>query len=704
MIFNDKISPNFQFDDENDEKYPLFDSQNLGLDMDNDGIIDMSNPDDHPDWAKEIHDKHGMTFGQPNRTLASYDSGKTITDESDSNVQEPETKKPDLIESFNKLKELRSNRTPAIQNNRSPAINPIDNSSVIPGMSVKEANDLFIKSGLKTNLDVQKETLQNQLDDMRNDPMHFRMGKDARGFDVEEHSSQYDDITRRIKELDQIRTTVGKSGDLLRISPEYDSLRKIEDALQENTKKWGAEWNKERSDLMVKKAQEINRLKSLLQPKTDKDILLPTITVNPEDESNSSRLQNNIQKDIFDQVSPGDKISAFSRGAKAVTTEMPSKQQVAAQKQKQIKAEHDEEDSFKAESEKNAEEEFNANKRKEWEEKSEATKENLKAIQGDVGNLRILQMLMEGASEIGAGITGAVSGFKVEPVKSKMFEQLAQQKEQNWKDRVSIEQDDANSVYSNSLRDFAKPFAKKIGLNPASLENMSGKQIGMVLPQIKDMYDAQVKADAYKLQRQESRADRAQRQAELNEYKQRKLEADLENRANRRFDVNTKDEVSRIQGSDRALDVVESIRSGKLKGASNIREQLNNEVSQLLMPAGMRPSVTGLTRTQIDTFYGRFKDLVGKIKGGPTDTIPAAYIDQIEKEIRLLQSAYRKALGEKVQSLKQGSRDPFVQGIYEDRASTYLPEQQAAYSPGSVVNIKGKLYRVGPDGNNLEEL
>lgn len=328
----------------------------------------------------------------------------------------------------------------------------------------------------------------------------------------------------------------------------------------------------------------------------------------------------------------------------------------------------------KAQIEKDAEEKF----RKEDEQKAqetEATKDAVRGMQGEANMLRLMQSITDSASQLGAGIAGAMSGYNVTPVKSKFFGDRAEQIGKDYLQRVAVEKDDPNSQYTKSFRKFAKPLAQQAGYDPKIIDDMVGSQINALLPGIQDKYEAELRIKAAEIARRESRADRQQRQKEIDFYKEQSLNQRKEEKANARFDRFTKDEVARIQGAERPLEVIQKIRVGDIKGAQNIREQLNAEVSALLMPAGMRPSVSGLNRTQIDTYYGRLKDLVGKIKGGPEDSIPAAYLDQIEKEVVLLQNAYRNALKDKVSSMKKGTSDEYVKSIFEGRASDFLSNE-----------------------------
>jgi len=72
MIFDDKSSPNFNFDDPS-SFYNLI-GKNQVDDMDNmDDMIDMSNPDNHPSWAKEVNEKYAGNRSPASLGLLSED-------------------------------------------------------------------------------------------------------------------------------------------------------------------------------------------------------------------------------------------------------------------------------------------------------------------------------------------------------------------------------------------------------------------------------------------------------------------------------------------------------------------------------------------------------------------------------------------------------------------------------------------------------
>jgi hypothetical protein len=140
---------------------------------------------------------------------------------------------------------------------------------------------------------------------------------------------------------------------------------------------------------------------------------------------------------------------------------------------------------------------------------SQNTVEKLKQIQDEAKNLRALNMLVQGAEQAGRGIAGAMSGFEVKggtPFTG--LQEEAEKMESEFKAQTDKEMEDPGSQYSASLRNVARPVLDKMKVDPTLIDNMSGAQITKILPQLKDMYDAQVRADYVKEKSDTAREDK----------------------------------------------------------------------------------------------------------------------------------------------------------------------------------------------------
>lgn len=595
MIF-DKNNPNFSSDDPL-EMLRLAKNADPGYtDFQTDDMIDMSNPDDHPDWAKEVHEKHGVTFGN-NQPLE----------------EEPKNS-PNIPELFNKLTALKT------QPSRSPA--SLSNGGIF---SDDEMADMAKPSKYK---DPRTQKIEEEIESQEALLSSYR----KQGIN---DSTQIVPIVNKIGQLkkDLLNPEMGKPA-----SPNIHQYDKQIDDLKDLT---GGEPTKDLNDLRAKKQFLMSEQRNSLFP-------LSTFEQGIQTGPNASFLPEGY-------TSQDNQPTKGTQPAPAPTNKPAASKDHFSEVRKQAETDFDQQ-----------------NGAPDTTEPSENTREALANVQSQANNYRRLQLLLEGSSELGSGIAGAISGYKVEPTKSKTFENLAGQVEKDWKDRVEVEQDDPNSSYSKGFRQYAKPFLKKIGFKEDALDKMSGKQIAFISKDLKDAYDTKVKSDYYRENAAATRADRSLRQQELDLSKKRMADMRVETAVNRRFDNFTKDEIARIQGSDRAQKLIDEIKSNKLIASSNVRNLLTREVAQLAMPAGLRASVGAQKATEIDTAYGRVQDLIGKIAGHPRDSIPAAYVSQLEREIQVLKDKYKTGLQQKVNSLKKGTKDPYAQEIIEGRASEFL--------------------------------
>ncbi len=150
------------------------------------------------------------------------------------------------------------------------------------------------------------------------------------------------------------------------------------------------------------------------------------------------------------------------------------------------------------------------------------TVRDLASVQDTANKLRFLNTLQQSFDKIGGGIAGAMGGVVVKP--GDKFTALSEQAdalESQYKERAAKEADDPESQYSASLRNFAKPVLARMGIADADklIDGMSGNQIAKILPQIKDMYEVEVRSKILK-QQTDFRRKGQQDLADLRTYNQ----------------------------------------------------------------------------------------------------------------------------------------------------------------------------------------
>jgi len=570
MDFNDNESPQFDFGDPR-EFYKL--AGNRDLLTENEDLLDMSDPNSHPDWAKEINSKYGFfTEAQP-KLLAG-----NISPDADVSPNVPKIR--DIPKLYQELVDLKSNRQPASK----PPIEEVSKPTPSPTPATKPTpGDPYESPKFKGGL---RESVKS-----------------------------------------------GISKDLLQ---EGDILR----------------------DNLV-----IDRSKDVLSP-------YYKAPVNPLGLD---------YKDTFNMVQPGDKLPPGKTVKAApepywVASPSLGPDALVNINDPSVKAIIPKEETEKAK-------EFFPEGKYKTPEKKESSLEDL---QKKMGNLKLLQLLMEGSSELGAGISGAMSGYDVKPIKTSLFDDLSKQAEEDWSKRIKFQTLDPTSKRSGAMRELVKEQAKKIDPN-ANI----GLYDAMSEDQLKDAMDRLEKIEAIQ-ERGEQRKDEMKIRSESNNIQRGLLKLEekrmhdniIENRVAGKVINDTKDEVARIQGADRAQAFIDGIKGNKLIASSNVRNLLTREVAQLAMPAGLRASVSAQQATEINTLYGKIQDTVGKIVGHPQDSIPEGYLNQLETEISMIKQKYMVALQQKGRAMENMYSDPVAKQAVKNRIGSFVPyESEDSYSP-----------------------
>lgn len=579
MDFNDNESPQFDFGDPR-ELYKLSGNKDL---LDESELIDMTDPNSHPDWAKEINSKYGI-FEQPKPKLLAGN----ISPDGDVTPNVPKIK--DIPKLYQQLVDLKTNRQPAskppVEEVSTPTPSPTPKPMPTPGDPFKSPR--------------------------------FR-----------------DDVNKQMEE------------DLLQVAKEGDFL--IGNKL-------------------------IDRSANVLDP----NYKSPT---NP---------LGFTFKDLFNKFAPGDNlppdktvkaapelypVAAPELGEKAtININSPMVKGIIPEKDLEKAKELFPEGKFKAPKEDSLEEDSPSN------------------LQKQMGNLKLLQLLMEGSSELGAGISGARSGYNVKPIKTSLFDDLSKQAEEDWTRRVKFQPLDPSSKRSGAMRELVKEQAKKIDSNAnlSLYDNMSEDQLKEAMNRLEKIEAIQ--------ERGEQRKDEMKIRSESNNIQRGLLKLEekrmhdniIENRVTGKVLADTKDEVSRIQGADRAQAFIDGIRQNKLIASSNVRNLLTREVAQLAMPAGLRASVSAQQATEINTLYGKIQDTVGKIVGHPQDSIPEGYLNQLETEISMIKQKYIMGLQQKGRAMENMYSDPVAKQAIRNRISSFVPyENKNSYS--------SPQFELGPD-------
>lgn len=189
-------------------------------------------------------------------------------------------------------------------------------------------------------------------------------------------------------------------------------------------------------------------------------------------------------------------------------------------------------------------------------------------------------------------------------------------------------------------------------------------------------------------------------------------------------------ETTKLNASRSAQTLIDAVKKGEIKGSKNIRNQLTTIMSTIEM--GGPGAVADRQAMGVDNLYTKAKDALAFIDSHPNDSIPAQYLDQLEIESHALgdraAANYSNLSKSKLSGADLSGGDPSIDPgqihrLATQRKNTFLqsngydPEtalpmnrkeitspKKGAGSPGGLVRVRGKLFRIGQDGDSLEEV
>lgn len=161
----------------------------------------------------------------------------------------------------------------------------------------------------------------------------------------------------------------------------------------------------------------------------------------------------------------------------------------------------------------------------------------------------------------------------------------------------------------------------------------------------------------------------------------RQLNQRIESQTNNQVKTETSDYVRNLDQANRTQDIFKDIRSGKYKSSSNIAGALQSDISALLTGA-KQTAVYDRTHAEIRAAEKTFNEILSFAQSRPRDTIPPAYLSQLEEEVETLKSAVIKNYQRKVKELESGTSNQAKKDIINNRFKTQLTE--LGYDPKSL--------------------
>lgn len=336
---------------------------------------------------------------------------------------------------------------------------------------------------------------------------------------------------------------------------------------------------------------------------------------------------------------------------------------------------------------------------------TENTVENLRKAQTEAARLKNFEDLNNTATILAA----AAAGERHRATPSNVDE-LVKMGEQKKKDADSIvadfeargekEKSDPGSAASAQARTLARAMMKQAGLNINVPDNISANDLEKRFPQFQQMATSKENREARALQAQLHRET-------LNLEKDKKQEKGQQDWLTK-VATHTKPIVDVYAKSAGAG---EAVRSMTGKNPAEDVTSLYSFVKALDPDSAVREGEVGLAQSMASV-KGKAEVLLGKI--GKGDVVDTKTVDNLKNEILRLESSAKTIYNKRMTPFKEQAKsrgidegdfgrqvDPFYEANPKKEPVQNISKKPL---PGSTVTYKGKKYKVGSDGDSLEEI
>lgn len=336
---------------------------------------------------------------------------------------------------------------------------------------------------------------------------------------------------------------------------------------------------------------------------------------------------------------------------------------------------------------------------------TENTVENLRKAQAEAARLKNFEDLNNTATIL----AGAAAGERHHATPSNVDE-LVKMGEQKKKDADSIvadfeargekEKSDPGSATSVNARNMLSDMFKQSGMKVNVPNNLSRAEIEKQFPQYSRMIDSKENRDARALEGQ-------LRRESLNLEKDKKQEKGQQDWLTK-VATHTKPIVDVYAKSAGAG---EAVRSMTGKNPAEDVTSLYSFVKALDPDSAVREGEVGLAQSMASV-KGKVEVLLGKI--GKGDVVDTKTVDNLKNEILRLESSAKTIYNKRMTPFKEQAKsrgidegdfgrqvDPFYEASPKKEPAQNISKKTL---PGSTVTYKGKKYKVGLDGDSLEEI
>lgn len=282
------------------------------------------------------------------------------------------------------------------------------------------------------------------------------------------------------------------------------------------------------------------------------------------------------------------------------------------------------------------------------------------------------------------------------------FKKTADDKVKQYKDLTDQEKNDPNSPASQRMRSIAEPMLAKLGMKLPN--TMSFNEVEKNFPMFTKMFDSHERSQDRKTLAREKALDRKQASVDADTKGEVASDRDYAKKYNEWTGGDRNKGVQAVQKLEEIASQMEKdtgpIQSGGGRAAAFLHDSLRDR------SAIQRRDLAH--QTAYDALKATFP---GNISDGERKALAETYYND-----KLDNKANAKMMRQKIQTIKNNINDAdkkasyfeknkkSLKGFTYSKDSPYSPISDEKSKAGTIVNIKGKRYRVGSDGDSLEEI
>ncbi len=329
-------------------------------------------------------------------------------------------------------------------------------------------------------------------------------------------------------------------------------------------------------------------------------------------------------------------------------------------------------------------------------------------------NAQLAGQLGKASQLLGSGVSGAIGGGMIKaptPQGEEMFNDIEKSGDtalKQYQIKKDAEKDDPNSPLSKAFKQYAKQF----GINVKG--DFTASMAEKLMPYAFKAFEAQESRNA-------KHEDLGLKYAQLKQSKEEsatKKAGDAQDKAMQQ----TKQLLESARGNPAAAqaerDIYAASKANSLANLYGNPDKLSPQMVQMLaselakIAQGGAPTMHELEGLTPNTLASKFASVVQPLINHPTPANAGKFIKQYQDYANALTKDAQKVIKDKYGRVIESAKKQVgpenydtLQRMYSNRFDTEEESNDSpSHAPGSIVQIKGKNYRVGADGDSLEEM